>query len=228
MAKGNKQQSSAKRVAIESANAQMVIIVAISAFIAVFCLMASKAVLSQNQYNSRVMSAKEQANNQLKKNIKSFDELNKSYKAFDSTSTNIIGGVSSGEGDNDGPNSKIILDALPSTYDFPALTASIEKIFRDRNINVSSITGTDDQVTQQTNASSANPKPVEVPFTFTITNANYKSAIQAIETMQRSIRPMQIDTLEIHGNDGSITITVTAHTYFQPSRSIQPTTKVVK
>ena len=131
-----KSEVSSKRVAIDKASAQMVAIIAASAFVTVFCLMASKQVLSQNQYNSRVMSAKQKAYNQLQDNINAFDDLQKSYKAFNSTSTNVIGGLADGTGDNDGSNSKIILNALPSTYDFPALTSSLEKMMTDRGLKV--------------------------------------------------------------------------------------------
>ena len=223
-----KSEVSSKRVAIDKASAQMVAIIAASAFVTVFCLMASKQVLSQNQYNSRVMSAKQKAYNQLQDNINAFDDLQKSYKAFNSTSTNVIGGLADGTGDNDGSNSKIILNALPSTYDFPALTSSLEKMMTDRGLKVSSITGTDDQVNQQGNTESSSPEPVEIPFTFTITGANYKAVNELFKALQSSIRHFQVDKVDISGGENNMTVTVEAHTYFQPARSIEPTKKVIK
>lgn len=220
MAKKTKAELSTKRVAIDQSKAQLVIIVAVAAFVTVFCLMASKAVLSQNQYQARVVTAKEKARNQLQTNIETFNDLQKSYNAFNSTATNVIGGNSEGTGDRDGNNSKIILNALPSTYDFPALTSSLEKIFKDRNIQVGSITGVDDQVAQQSNLSSPEPKAVEIPFTVELTNVSYKSVIEAIDTMQKSIRPIKIDSLEISGGSRSMNAKITAHTYYQPAKGI--------
>lgn len=219
---------STKRMAISKANAQMVAIVAIAAFITVFCLIASKAVFSQNRYQARVISAKETAHRQLQENIDNYDNLAKSYKAFDSASTNIIGGTKDGTGDNDGPNSKIILDALPDKYDFPALTSSVEKILTDNHMQVTSIGGTDDQLNQQNNTASANPQPVAMPFSFTIGNANYQSVGQLLTRLQQSIRPMQIDTLDISGGQSNMTVTVTAHTYYQPAKKVSITKKVIK
>jgi hypothetical protein len=219
---------STKRIAINNAQAQMVVIIAVASFITVFCLMASKAVLSQNQYNARVTTAKEKARDQLQDNIDKFSDLQSSYKAFNATATNVIGGTTTGTGDNDGDNSKIVLDALPSTYDFPALTSSLEKIFTDRNIKISSITGTDDQVAQQANLSSPKPTPVDIPFTLTISDANYQSVTQVIDTLQKSIRPIQIDSLDISGGSENMTVTITAHTYYQPAKSLSITEKVVK
>jgi len=219
---------STKRLAISKANAQMVGVVAAASFITVFCLVASKTVLSQNIYQSHVISKKEQARNQLNANLDAFDSLVDAYKKFDGASNNVLGGSKSGTGDNDGTNSKIILDSLPSTYDFPALTSSIEKILNDNSLQVSSITGTDDQINQQGNTSSPSPEAVEIPFSFTVKNASYESAQRLVKALQQSIRPIQVDTLDLSGGSGDMTITVTGHTYYQPAKSVNITKKVVK
>jgi hypothetical protein len=221
-------QISGKRVAISKANAQMVGIVAAASFVTVFCLIASKAVLSQNQYQSRLTTAKQKAHKQLQQNLSAFDELVKSYQAFDSTPTNVIGGVADGKGDNDGKNSKIILDALPPTYDFPALTSSIEKIVVDNHLKVESITGTDDEVAQQANSSSPKPQPVPIPFTVTVSNANYTGIQQLVKAFQLSIRPIAVDKIEISGGASNMSVTITAHTYYQPAKSVSITKQVIK
>jgi hypothetical protein len=219
---------STKRVAISKANAQMVAVVAAASFITVFCLVASNTVFSQNRYQARVISAKEKAHKQLQENIDNYNNLATSYRAFDDASTNIIGGTKDGNGDNDGSNSKIILDALPPAYDFPALTSSIEKILKDNHLKVTSITGTDDQLNQQGNTASANPEPVEIPFTFTVSNASYSSVNQLMAKLQQSIRPIQIDTLDASGGQNDMTVTVSGHTYFQPGKTVSITKKVIK
>jgi len=217
-----------KRLAISKANAQMVAVVGVAAFVTVFCLVAAKAVFSQNNYQARIVKAKETALDQLKQNITTYDDLASAYKAFDSTATNVIDGTAEGKGDNDGPNSKIILDALPSKYDFPALTASIEKILDDNGLKVSSINGTDDQLNQQGNTSNPNPQPVEMPFSFTIDNANYAAVGHLVNKLQLSIRPLQIDVIEISGGGKDMTVTINAHTYYQPAKSVTITKEVVK
>lgn len=223
-----KNEISTKRLAISKANTQLVIIVAVASFVTVFCLIASKTVLSQNQYNARVVTAKEKARDQLQDNIDSFDKLQKSYTAFNSTSTNVIGGIATGNGDNDGTNSKIILNALPSAYDFPALASSVEKILTDRGLKVSNISGSDDQVNQQGNTSSASPKVVEIPFTFTVENANYKAVNEIFIGLQSSIRPFVVDSLEVSGAANDMTVTVKAHTYFQPAKSLKAEKETIR
>jgi hypothetical protein len=147
------QQISTKRTAISKSNAQVVLVVAIASFVTVFCLVAAKTVLSQNSYQSRVIKAKTTAHKQLVINIAAAGSLVSSYDTFVSPSTNIIGGNTTGTGDKDGDSGKIILDALPSSYDFPALASSLEKILTSQNLKVSSISGIDDQVNQGANRS---------------------------------------------------------------------------
>jgi hypothetical protein len=219
---------STKRLAISKSNAQMVAVVAVASFVTIFCLVACKTVFSQNRYQSKVISAKEKAHKQLQANLKAYGSLSTSYKIFDTKNPNVLGGNINGTGDNDGPNSKLILDALPSTYDFPALTSSIEKILADRGLRVGSITGTDDQVNQQSNPSSPTPQPVAIPFSFTVEGANYAALSQLTDALQHSIRPIQIQTIDLSGGANDMKATYTAQTYYQPAKSLKIEKKVVK
>jgi hypothetical protein len=219
---------SSKRLAIDRANTQVVAIAAVAAFISVFSLVAAHSVFVQNQYQSRVITAKNLANNQLLVNLKSVAQLEAAYTAFTTTSTNVIGGQTNGTGQNDGNNAKIILDALPSSYDFPALTSSIEKLLTGQNVTITSITGVDDQLNQQTNVSSAKPTPVPIPFAFSVSNATYQSIQQLVTTLQDSIRPISIDQLTLSGGANNMTLTVNAHTYYQPAKNLQITKAAVK
>lgn len=219
---------STKRVAISKANAQMVGIVGGAVFLSIFCLFAAKSVFSQNQYQAKVTSAKDKAHRQLVKNIAAYETLQGSYEKFDNESTNIIGGSRNGNGSNDGTNSKIVLNALPSTYDFPALASSLEKILKDNNVKISGITGTDDQVAQQGNISSPTPTAVEMPFTFSVDNANYESINKLVTALQRSTRPIVVDKIAISGGGSNMSLTVNAHTYYQPSKTLNIQEKVQK
>jgi hypothetical protein len=219
---------STKQLAIDKSNTQMVAVVAAACFVTIFCLFAAKAVLSNNMYQSKVINAKQKAHDQLEANLASFTKLQTAYDAFDNAGTNIIGGLKDGTGDNDGSNSKIILDALPTTYDFPALASSIEKILGDINLHVSGIQGTDDQVNQQTNTSSPNPQPVEIPFSFTVEQVNYKSVQAVMNALQHSVRPIQVDKINVTGGGDSMTLNIDAHTYYQPIKSVDVQKETVK
>ena len=221
-------KASIKRTAISKANAQMVAVVGIASFVTIFSLVAANAVFSQNKYQSKVIAAKETAYHQLTKNLTATKSLVDSYQKFVTSDTNSIGGQTGGTGDRDGDNSKIILDALPSSYDFPALTSSLEKILTSQNVKISSITGVDDQANQEANLSSPTPKAVPIPFSFSANNATYASIQQLITTLQSSIRPIQIESLALSGGSSNMQITITAHTYYQPAKNLKITKQVIK
>lgn len=219
---------SSKHAAIDKANAQMVAIVAVAAFLTVFSLIAGKAALSTNRYQARVSDAKETANIQLKDNLKAYEQLVSSYKAFDENPKNIIGGNASGTADNDGTNSKIVLDALPSDYDFPALTSSLEKLLIDNGYKIGGINGVDDQLAQQATEASASPQVVNIPFTLNITGADYNSVQKLLTLLDKTIRPIQIDSFDITGNNNDLTVTISAHTFYQSEKAISITKQVIK
>lgn len=216
-----------KRVAISKANAQMVGIIAGAAFVTIFCLFAAKAVWSQNGYQARVITAKTSARNQLKENLENFNNLADHYNAFNATSTNVLGGVPTGSGDKDGTNAKIILDALPYVYDYPALASSVEKITSSVGLKISSITGVDDQLNQGV-FGSPTPKEVSMPITFEVSGASYEGVKALITKLEQSIRPFQIDSIDISGGQTNMTATITAHTYYQAAKTVSLGKKVVK
>jgi Tfp pilus assembly protein PilO len=217
-----------KRMQINQANTRIVAYVSVAAFILVFSLVATKTLVSQAAYQNRVIGAKRTAVNQLKKDIDATNDLKTSYEAFTTTAQNAIGGNSSGAGPQDGNNAKIVLDALPSDYDFPGLTTSLESLLTGQGVKITNITGTDDEVAQGTNKSSVNPQPVPIPFTVSA-EGDYTSIQNVVSAFERSIRPMQVQTFDIAGgNDGKLTISLGAQTYYQPAKSLNISTKVVK
>ncbi len=220
-------QLSGKRMQIDRAQAVIVGAVSAAAFIVIFSLVASKALLSQRAYQARVTKEQEKAVKQLRENIKNVDQLATSYRQFVSQPNNVIGGSSSGTGDRDGNNAKIILDALPSKYDFPALASSLEKILTDRNFKISNITGSDDEIAQASPQSSATPQPVEMPFSFTVTST-YDSIPGLIDIMQRSIRPLNIQKISLSGKNSELQLDVSAVTYYLPEKQLNFPTKVIE
>ena len=216
-----------KRGLVLKTNSSIVIVTAVAAFAIIFLLVASKTLFGQAVYQDRVAGEKKIALTQLKTDMTASKALVTSYNTFNGATQNIIGGSSTGSGANDGPNSRIVLDALPSSYDFPALVTSLEKIIASRGLSIQTIQGTDDEVAQLANQSSTTPAPIPMPFQVTI-NGNY-AAIQAlINDFQNSIRPFQIQKETLSGSESNMTLTLTAITYYQPAKVFNIGSKVVK
>lgn len=219
---------STKRVLIDKANVTVVATVSIAAFVTIFSLVATKALLSQRSYQSHVIEKREKARDQLVKNIQAADTLTESYQRFVSSSENAIGGSSAGNGERDGDNARIVLDALPSKYDFPALATSLEKLTKGQNLILDSIDGIDDESNQQKAASSATPQPVEMPFKMVV-KGGYDSIQSLITVFEHSIRPFNINQLEFKAEQGQgVSLTIDAKTYYQPEKSFEFKSEVVK
>jgi hypothetical protein len=223
---------SPKRLQISKAQATMVIIVSAAAFISIFSLVSAQALLGQRSYNARVIKEKTIARDTLTKNIENSNKLVESYQRFVTSDPNVLGAkanCSEGActGDNEGDNAKIILDALPSKYDMPGLISSLEKILVDHNYKIDDITGTDDEINQQTNISSPEPEPVIMSFELGV-SGNYTSMATLLQLFERSIRPFQITKLSLNGNNDDIKMVISANTFYQPAKSLTIETKVVK
>jgi hypothetical protein len=217
-----------KRVLIDKANSSLVVITGIAAFLTVFSLVASKTLFSQMVYQNRVLKEKHATVSRLRSDLVAGKQLQTSYDAFVGASSNVIGGDSEGNGTQDGNNAKIVLDALPSNYDFPALANSLEKLITGVNgLKISSIAGTDDEVAQSANTSSATPQAIPMPFTITV-EGNYQSIQSLISQFEHSIRPFQLQTMTLAGDQADLTLTITAQTFYQPAKALNIGSKVVK
>jgi hypothetical protein len=220
---------SIKQNLIDKANTSIVAAAAGAGFIVVFSLVASITLVGQMKYQSHVITAKKKALTQLKADISATNSLVQRYSVFQGGSPNLIGGNSSASatGPQDGDNAKIVLDALPSSYDFPALITSLEKVLTSQNVNIESIGGSDDELAQGNNISSSTPTPVPMPFQFSV-SGDYASIQSVPKALESSIRPIQVQTIDLSGAQSKLTLNVIAQTFYQPAKSLKISTKVIK
>jgi len=203
-------QLSTKHVLVDKANTTVIVAAAIAAAVVVFSLFASKALIDKISYQNKVISKRNTANEQLEKNLEAKDQLVASYTAFNDSPESVIGTAES--------NSKVVLDALPSKYDFPALNTSIDGIITGAGMSVETINGSDQEVSAE--QSSISPKPVAVPFEFTA-KGSYEAAQKLIADLQRSIRPFKIISIDFTASEGgSISVAVVGETYYQPAKDL--------
>ena len=191
-----------------------------------FSAFASRALLSQRAYQARVITEKQKALTQLEANNKAADELGNSYRQFVSGSVNIIEGSVTGKANKDGDNAKIVLDALPSKYDFPALATSLDKLFTVSGAKIDSITGSDDELNQASKVGSSDGA-VEIPFSVGV-SGNAEVIQNLFNVLHRSIRPINITQLTFSVNGDSLSVQITAKTYYQPETILKYESKVVQ
>lgn len=203
--------------------------ISICAVITVFSLTSTKVLLSQAAYKRHIISARKDAVKALNTDLSNSDKLKSEYQNFEGTGPkNIIGGQNTTNTTAvppDGNNSRIVLDALPSTYDFPALISSLSKIMSSNGFSSPSIGGSDQSATIKSDPS-PNPQPVEIPLTLSGTNSQ-QNVQNIIKDLERSIRPFDITRLSLQGSDSAMSFSATATTYFQPAKTLNITDKAV-
>jgi hypothetical protein len=219
-------KTSARHMMIDKANATMLATIGVAAFIVTFSLVASKALVSQSRYQSRVIKEKSTTLKRLQDDNKNFNSLVSSYQAFAERKVNMLGGNPKGNGPKDGDNPKLVLDALPSKYDFPGLISSLEKLLKEGGYRINAIGGTDDELAQS-NTATDSPTPIELPFPLTVTT-DYTGAQNLLLSLERSIRPIKVEQLSITAGGSDLSVSVSAKTYYQPEKKLKVSTKEVQ
>lgn len=215
-----------KRVLIDKANRNTVLVTSLAAFVLIFALIAGRAMVSQISYQQRVIDAKKEALATAQQDLQALDSLEASYREFVAADPNVLSGSVSGKGELDGDNARIVLDALPSRYDFPALTTSLEEIITGESMQILGISGTD-QEAEQVDQGTPNPAPAPMPFQVQA-SGSYRTVQDLVSAFQRSIRPFKIQTLEISGGESSMNVSINASTFYQPEKTLSITEEVVK
>lgn len=207
----NNKGTSKKHIEIEKTNTLMLIMIAVASAVLSFTIVSTVSLSRRLSYQSRVINARVDAEKLLKSNLAAVESLLVAYENFDGAAESVLG--------TRDKNSKIILDALPSKYDFPALTASIEKIFNiTGGLSSVNITGSDLEATAE--QTSSDPKPIEIPITIS-GKGSYDSIQRLVINIQNSIRPFKISDVSISGQQNDMNFSISMSTYYMPGKNLE-------
>jgi hypothetical protein len=211
------------KIKIDKAKANAITSLAIASFLLVFGLFTSKTLLGFYVYQGRVLSTQKTSISNIAQDQQVANSVENSYTKFINQQFNIIGGASVGNGSASGNNAKIILDALPQTYDFPALMSSIQALFTIPGITVESLTGTDNSLSLVQSS-----QPLPIPLSFSV-QGSYTNIQNFLSVIKRSVSPIDILTIQLSGTDTNLTASITAQIYYyNPPSGIFTNTKVVQ
>lgn len=227
----NKPKASPKAVQLSKEQQNLITIVAVATVITVFCLISTKALISKAAYQRKVINARNNSAKQLQSDITNANQLSTQYNNIfiGNNPENVIGGKNQTNSTTvppDGDNGKIVLDALPTTYDFPALLTSISKLLANDGLGTPSIGGSDQAATVKSDPS-GNPQPSSIDITITGTGT-YENSQKLVKDLERSIRPFDITNLSLDGNQSNITINLGVTTYYQTAKTVNITSKEIK
>jgi len=214
-----------KYAKIDKARNTIVAMSSIAVFIVIFVGISGKSLITKLAYQNRIINAKQQALNQIKSDITASGQLVNSYKTFIAPSQNYLG-QNCTNADPSCNDAKVVLDALPSQYDYPALVTSIYNVLKNDGVTIMGINGTDQQLTQSSKlASTSTPQPMPLEF---IAQGNINTVLNVISDFQRSIRPFQFESIKLSGSDSLLTVDANVQTYYQPGISFVITQRQVK
>jgi hypothetical protein len=207
-------------IKLDKKKTNSVTLLALSSFILIFGLFTSKELFGFFLYQNRVISAQKSSIANILGDQQVANNVENSYKNFVNQPSNIIGGSSSGTTPNSGNNAKIILDALPETYDFPALISSTQALINLSGVTIQSLTGTDQSLSliQST-------QPTPIPITFSV-SGSYSSIQNFLSVLNRSVSPIDILSIDMSGTDANLNVTVTAQMYYYNPQSGLSTSEV--
>jgi hypothetical protein len=219
---------STKSLQIDKNQSAILIAVIVATIICVFCLTSAKVLFSQAMYQRRVINARNSSAKQIEEDINNANALKNQYNSvfLGSDSENIIGGSVQGTQPHDGDNGKIVLDALPTTYDFPALLTSVSNLLNADGVGTQSIGGSDQSSTFNSDPT-YNPQVQKVNLTVSGATT-YDNAKRLVTDLERSIRPFDVTHLTLTGNESNLTLALDLTTYFQPAKSLSIPSKEIK
>lgn len=218
-----------RQLGLDRGQTRMLVTITLAVAVTIFSLLSAKALWSQASYHRHVLDAKRQAVKQLKANLDTVQTLKTQYDSFSSANPNAIGGKNVADSNAtppDGDNGRIVLNALPSKYDFPALISSVTKIMSISRISNPGIAGSDQSATINSQPT-ANPQPVEIPLSLSGLTT-YSGAQNLVRDLERSIRPFDITKLQLSGSSASMSVSAQVTTYFQPAKILSSGSQEIK
>lgn len=192
---------SSKRQAIDKAKSTVLATMVVASIVVSFAIVTFNFLWDLRGYNSRLTAAKEGARDQLNENVTNAEALKNSFGIFE-------------QGD---VNSQEVLDALPSKYDFAAVITTMDSLAKRSGMLLTSFSG--DDLSAEAVQTSIQPEAIEMPFSITV-EGDYEDLQEFSETLQRSIRPFRVISMEISGNDENISADISMSTFYQPEASI--------
>lgn len=218
-----------KREQIGKSNRVMFMTIVIASIVVAIALVIGQFVLKQFIFNNRIIAAKVEAMGTLDANIENADKLKNEINKL--VTNKELSSVSQSTDDvASNKNLRVILDALPSENDPSALTASFQHAILNRSgVTINSLKVDDQFSAVVDNAGSAgtHDSTVSVSFSMEI-DGSYSQIRNAINDIEKVIRPLQIDSIGIMGSDNNLRAAITGKTYYLPAKSVNVTMETMK
>lgn len=213
------QMISPKRKAIADSSRTMFMWVAgMSAVIGV-CVVVAIFLMQQIFFKLSVVSTMTDTLGTLKHNNSVSSELTNNVVVLETNTA-----LNSAKANADEKALQVVLDALPADRNSLSLGASLQQNLLSgvEGLTIESLS-IDDSAASAESTDEDNVIPIQMQVS--ASNANVIKDM--LSRLERSIRVIDIDNFILEKSDNSYQATITAHAYYQPSKSVQLTDKTI-
>lgn len=207
-----------KRTQIAKANRTMFLWIAASSALLGFAIVAAIFLGQKLVFNEKILAEKQKTITTLEKNNKIVPDLESAVQVLDTDSNLAL--LKAQDTDQ---AVQVVLDALPSSRNELALGGSLQtKLLEPVNglkfesLNVDSA-----------NDGDATETDGVITFRFTV-NGDQTAFRTALQNLEHSIRTIKLTSMHITSAGASQVLSVTGEAYYQPAKSLELQTKVVR
>jgi len=215
-----------KRQQISNANRTMFMWVAAVSAVVGIAIVGSVLLYQKAAFNERVLGVKDKTVSTLRNNNKVVPELENKIREMNTNKA-----LSEAMAPNQTQPIRVVLDALPSEANSPALGSSLQsKFLNDPALKIESLTvdpviGVESQTANNVeDASSTAPAAAnEITFRFSVSaDINNANALKdLLQRLERSIRAIDITSLQIEAQSNRLVLSVEGRAFYEPAKTVQ-------
>ncbi len=207
-----------KRQQINKANKMVFAWIVAASLVVGICGVAAQFLIRQLMFNNTIYGVLAETSSTLDKNIQAYDGLKNSVVKLVADSN--LNALKKGENST---ALQVIIDALPTEENRSALATSMQnEVLGPAGVTIDSFSVSSDESSLgiAASAGAAGTEASSFQFTFSITGT-YAQIQQAIKNMERSIRPITVQSIDVQGTSDKLSVNISATTYYQPAKDIQ-------
>lgn len=224
-----KTQAIRKRTQIAKANRTMFLWIAVASAVVGAAVVVAIFLGQKLIFNERVLAEKDKTTSTLRANNAIVAELETQVRLLDTNEALMATRVSDTQ-----QAVQVILDALPSQANSSALGSSLQsKLLAGipglviESLKVDPVVGIESLTSDNTVDASGSEVANQITFQFTV-SGNQDALRQVLTNLERSIRAIDITSLQIESQGNNQVMTVSARAFYEPAKTVELKDKVVK
>lgn len=212
-----------KRQVIANSNRAMFIWIALASAVIGICAVVGYFMIKQIIFRDTVARRAEATARTLRKNTDAAKELVSEVRKLNTNDA-----LATVRARPDDRPLQVVLDALPADLNTLALGASLQQRIIGEASGVKIETLRIDAIAAESERADIGSNLGKIPFQLSVSATDVNALKDMLLRMERSIRTIDIDTLSLEKSGDKHTLTMTAHAYYQPGKTVELKDEVVK